>query len=249
MASSLSSRQLAFLADGSKYIPACQSRFSRLPINTVIEQEYEKLIEFFKAGLNDNCMPASDQRAKECFASIKDLLYQYYTKPLSPRLLARARYDHQMVKSIQHILKQRNIVIRRTDKSKVLHLASADSYHQKSLDYMQKTNAYKEIENGINPCMNHLRDVLSLIDPLLEKKATDLKIWKQYMYPNANTIELAHLYFIPKPHKVNIEKRNRINIILLLSLDWYTIETHCFIDASSSNRCFTLFRSSSSSNL
>jgi hypothetical protein len=82
-------------------------------------------------------------------------------------------------------------------------LASAASYHEKSLQYMAKTNAYKEIENGINPCMNHLHEVLALIDPLLKKKAIDLKIWKPNMRPNVNTVELAHLYFLPKPHKVN----------------------------------------------
>ncbi len=43
---------------------------------------------------------------------------------------------------------------------------------------MAKTNAYKEIENGINPCMVHLQRVLALIDPLLKKKAIDRKIWK-----------------------------------------------------------------------
>ena len=46
-------------------------------------------------------MSASDQRAKEFFTSIENLLRQLLTKPLSSRLLARARYDHQMVKSIR----------------------------------------------------------------------------------------------------------------------------------------------------
>jgi hypothetical protein len=209
----LSSKQLAFLANGPKYIPICQSRFSRFPINTIIEQEYQTFMEAFKVGLNDSCMSATDPRSTEFFASIKTLLRQLYMKPLSPRLLARARHDHQMVTSIRHVRRKRNIVIQRTDKSKVFHLASAASYHQKALEYMAKTNAYKEIESGINPCMNHLREVLTLIDSLHKKKAIDLQTWKQHMRPNAATIELAHLYFLPKPHKVNVLK---INIIFLL---------------------------------
>ncbi len=52
--------------------------------------------------------------------------------------------------------------------------------------------------------MNHFRQVLALVDPLLQKKAINLNLWKQYMRPNVSTIELAYLYFIPKPHKVNI---------------------------------------------
>jgi len=193
-------------------------------------------------------MSITDQRANEFFNSVENLLRQLYTQSLPRKLLARVQYDHQMIKSCQRKLKSLDIVVQKTDKSKVFHLATANSYHQKSLEYMQKTNAYKEIENGINPCMVHLHEVLALIDPLLKKKAIDLKIWKQYMRPNANTIELAHLYFIPKPHKVKIlYKEFEINMIILLYLDWYTIETHCFIDTSTSNRCFTLFRSSSSS--
>jgi hypothetical protein len=147
-------------------------------------------------GLHDNCMRASHQRVKEFFVSIHNLLREVLTKPLPSRLLTRARYDHKMVK----------IVIQRTDKSKVFHLASLDSYYYKSLEYMQKTNAYKEIESGINPCMDHLQQVLKLIDSSLKNKSIDLKIWQQYMYPNIQTIELAYLYFIPKPHMVNIEK-------------------------------------------
>ncbi len=73
----------------------------------------------------------------------------------------------------------------------MLHLASAQSYYQKSSKYMGKTNAYKVIENGINPCMDHLRQVITLIDPLLQKKAINLNLWQQSMRPNANTIELA----------------------------------------------------------
>jgi len=108
-----------------------------------------------------------------------------------------------MVRSIQRQLKTSNVVIRKTDKSKVFHMGSEQDYHHKALEYMQKTNAYEEISSGINPCVDHLRTVLALIDPLLNKKTIDLELWKNDMRPNVETIELAHLYFIPKPHKVN----------------------------------------------
>jgi hypothetical protein len=67
---------------------------------------------------------------------------------------------------------------------------------------MQRTNAYEEISTGINPCLDHLQVTLSSIDPLLKKKAIDLELWKNKMRPDPKTVELAHLYFIPKPHKV-----------------------------------------------
>ena len=165
-------------------------------------------------------MSIKDPKSIEFLASLKNLLRELLTKPLSRRLHARARYDYQMVKSIRCVRNKGDIVIQRTDKSKVIHLASAQSYHEKSLEHMQKTNAYKEIESGINPCMNHLHQVLTLIDPLLQKGAIDLNIWKQSMRPNIKMIELAYLYFLPKPHKVtrsrNEVKLNNIRFIFRL---------------------------------
>jgi len=117
--------------------------------------------------------------------------------------LARAQYEHQLLKSIQRRLKNSKVILRRTDKSKVFHLGNMNDHRRKAFEYMQKTNAYKQLPSGINPCVDHLRAVLALIDPLLKKKALDMKLWKREMRPNSNTIELAHLYFIPKPHKVN----------------------------------------------
>ncbi|CAF1492095.1 unnamed protein product, partial [Adineta steineri] len=199
--SSLSSKQLAFLANGPKYVPTCQSRFSHSNIDVIIKQEYETIIKSFKNTLTDNCLSISDQRAKEFFMSIENLLCQLQTQSVSHRLSTRIRHDDKLIRSIQRIQKQENIVLRRTDKSKVFHLGSTESYHQKSMEYMQKTKAYKEITSGINPCMDHLHQVLTFINPLLQKKIIDLKLWKQWMHPNIETIELAHLYFIPKPHK------------------------------------------------
>ena len=206
VASSLSSRQLAFLANGPKYVPACQSRFSRLPMETMINRELLKIVECFKSGFGDNCVSITDQRAITFFASVEQLLRDLQAKPLSSRTLARALSDHRMIQSISRVLHKREIVLRRTDKSKVFHLASAASYRQKSFDYMLKTQAYQKIESGINPCLDHLHQVLALVDPLLDKKkkGINLFLWKQSMRPSLATIELAHLYFIPKPHKVSM---------------------------------------------
>lgn len=107
-----------------------------------------------------------------------------------------------MIGSIRHQLKKFHVIIRPTDKSKVFHLESVEDYHRKALEYMEKTNAYEEIPSGINPYLDHLRAVLTLIDPLLKNKAINLQLWKRKMRPDPKTIELAHLYFIPKAHKV-----------------------------------------------
>lgn len=205
VASSLSSRQLSLLINGPKYVPPCQSRFSGKSVEDIVKQEWEIIIDSFKNGLSDNCVSASDQRAKEFFNAIEHLLRRLYTTPLSHKLFHRAQYEHRLVKSIQSQLSKSKVVLRRTDKSKVFHLGHIDDYRRKALKYMQTTNAYKELPNGINPAVDHLRTVLALIDPLLKKKAINLEQWKLNMRPNTNTTELAHLYFVPKPHKVNCE--------------------------------------------
>lgn len=72
------------------------------------------------------------------------------------------------------------------------------------MEYMAKTNAYREIPNGQDLCLEHFSRVKTLIDPMLRSKAINLKFWKAHMYPKVDRIELAHLYFIPKPHKVRL---------------------------------------------
>jgi hypothetical protein len=218
VASSLSSKQFSFLSNGLKYIPPCQHCFSRQSIDEIITKEYKSIIQAFQIGLDQNQTSVSDQRAKDFFRSIESLLRQLYTTPLPRKLQVRAHYEQRMIKYIQHQLKRSNVVIRPTDKSKVFHLGSVYDYHRKALEYMEKTNAYQEITNGINPSMDHLRAVLALIDPLLKKQAIDMKQWKNDMRPDVKTIELAHLYFIPKPHKASCTNYRRESCELNVSV-------------------------------
>lgn len=153
-------------------------------------------------------MVSSDQRAKDFFTAIEHLIRRLYTAPLPRKLFTRAQYEYRIFKSTQNQLKKFNVVIRPTDKSKVFHLGSIHDYHEKAMQYMQETNAYREITSGINPCYDHVQKVLTLIDPMLKNKDINLKLWKQYMRPSPAKIELAHLYFIPKPHKVSCYRKS-----------------------------------------
>lgn len=162
------------------------------------------MIDCFKTKFNDHCVSATDQRAHDFFTAVEHLFRQLYTAPLPPRLQVRVQYEQHLIRSIQRRIKASNIIIRPTDKSKAFHLGSEQDYDRKALEYMQKTHAYEEISTGINPYLEHLRAVLTLIDPLLKSKAINLKLWKRHMRPDATKIELAHLYFIPKPHKVSV---------------------------------------------
>ncbi|CAF2141364.1 unnamed protein product [Rotaria magnacalcarata] len=213
VASSLTSKHYTYLTNGPKYVPPCQSRFRNQNIYKIIQREHNSIVQSFKTGLTNNCISYSDQRVKEFFTAIENVLRRLYTTPLPSKLLARTQYEYRLIRSSRHHIKKSNIIIRPTDKSKVLHLGSIHDYHRKALQYMSETNAYKEITSGINPCHNHLQMVLTLIDPMLKNKDINLQLWKQYMRPNEVTMELAHLYFIPKPHKIGTPLRPIVSSI------------------------------------
>jgi len=76
---------------------------------------------------------------------------------------------------------------------------------------MNKTAAYEEVQNGKCPLADNLSLVITLLDKLLRNKAITQKQYSQ-MIPNKDKVELGHLYFLPKPHKV----RSELFLILLL---------------------------------
>ena len=96
---------------------------------------------------------------------------------------------------------RQKIVLRRTDKIKVFHLGSFNDYEQKATHYMMKTCAYEEVHNGKCPLAANLSSVMDLLDRLLKNNAINIKQWSA-MKPNRDKVELGHLYFLPKPHKV-----------------------------------------------
>ncbi|CAF1421772.1 unnamed protein product [Rotaria sordida] len=71
---------------------------------------------------------------------------------------------------------------------------------------MNKTNAYQEITSGICPLANDLHLVTLLLDHLHQRNEIIYEQYKQ-MYPNLETLELAHIYFNLKVHKPEISVR------------------------------------------
>ena len=61
----------------------------------------------------------------------------------------RTQNKYKIVRSIQRLLNHRSdIVISRTDKSKVFYIGKLDDFERKTQEYMLKTQAYEEIKNG-----------------------------------------------------------------------------------------------------
>lgn len=198
----LSHKQLIIINKGLKFIAPCQSHyFYRQSKEKIIEREYDRLHKRNVKNLTSYIFPTGDKRANEYFTSIKSLLQQLYTKPLSKKLQIHTRYIHRVIKSIQKQLKRASIAVGQTDKSKLFFFIDAQEYEEKIKDYMTRTNAYKEITNGINPLANDLNSVLVLLNYLLKQNRITKEQYKQ-MYPNLDTLELAHIYFNLKVHKV-----------------------------------------------
>ena len=139
-----------------------------------------------------------------------------------------------LTRSIQCTLRssRQHVVLRRTDKSKVFHLGSHGDYEQKAANYMMKTGAYEEVDNGKCPLADNLSVVIELLDKLLKCKAINMRQWSTMM-PNRSKVELGHLYFLPKPHKVRgvfVEKFEDYLTTFITIIDWYTTETYYFVD-------------------
>lgn len=92
-----------------------------------------------------------------------------------------------------------NIVLRKTDKSKVFHLGRSEHYQQRSDEYMTRTQAYQCI--GTNDPLPDL--IIRTNKYLLELRLAKWITQKQYeqLCIQANQAELAHLYYLPKAHK------------------------------------------------
>lgn len=215
VATSFTNRHLLVLACGPKYVAKCQSQFASrsssskaTAISKIIEREYETMSRVIRNSLADNCVSALDERAKLFFASLKDLLTRLYSSKLSCSLFRRVRQEKMLIKQIQRRLSSpsNRIVLRRTDKSKVFHLGNMIDYEEKAKNYMQRTCAYEEVKNERCPLADNLSVVITLLDKLLRNAAISRQQYSK-MIPNRDQVELGHLYFLPKPHKVGLAAR------------------------------------------
>lgn len=105
----------------------------------------------------------------------------------------------RIVKRLKNKLRSSNILIRRTDKSKVFHLGKAQDYRMKPEIYMEKTAVYE--------CLGDKDPLPDLIDRtnryLLNLRLAHWITQKQYeqLVVKSDEVQLAHLYYLPKAHK------------------------------------------------
>lgn len=111
----------------------------------------------------------------------------------------------RIVKRLKYKLRSHNVILQKTDKSKVFHLGKLEDYQKKSQEYMEKTQAYQCLDN-VNPLPDLIqRTNKYLLDLRLAKWITQ----KQYelLSIKPTEVELAHLYYLPKAHKIGTPLR------------------------------------------
>lgn len=200
----LTPQQMSMFINGLQYIIPCQSQFSRKTIKEIMSEQYGKLSATVKECLKDNSIVVSDKRAKQTFDELEQVFDECQSKKLSRKLELRSQREYKTVQSIRRLLRQRpDIVIRRTDKSKVFYIGKASDFERKAQEYMLKTEAYQEIESGRCPLVDNTRAVQTLLDYFVEKKTLTKKQLDQ-LTRQCNSLELGHYHGIPKPHKVNL---------------------------------------------
>ncbi|CAF3291710.1 unnamed protein product, partial [Rotaria socialis] len=102
------------------------------------------------------------------------------------------------------ILKKGQYVLRVTDKSGIFHIGHAADYAKKAEAYRKKTCAYIELDS--DPLWSVFDKVILLLNGLRAKK--HILSWQlDKMIPKREKVQLAYLYFIPKPHKIGTPLR------------------------------------------
>ncbi|CAF4766812.1 unnamed protein product, partial [Rotaria sp. Silwood2] len=100
---------------------------------------------------------------------------------------------------LKHKFKLPNVILQKSDKSKVFHLGKIEDYRKKSKEYMKRTYAYKCLGSE-----DPLPDLIQRTNKyLLDLRLTKWITQKEYekLCINPCEVELAHLYYLPKAHK------------------------------------------------
>jgi arginyl-tRNA--protein-N-Asp/Glu arginylyltransferase len=209
---------MSMFIKGLKYIIPCQSRLLHPSIDSLVKEHYQTLLNTVQNCLKDNRMSISDERAQQAFSELQNIVHELHVRKLHRKLGIRAQNEYALVRSMRRLIQNRpNIIVRRTDKSKVFYIGKTDDFLHKATEHMIKTNAYEEIQNDKSPLQNNFKSVKMLLDFLFKHNIIN-KEQRNRLLPKMNELELAHLHFIPKPHKVNRNLFQIYDLYFLFSL-------------------------------
>ena len=144
-------------------------------------------------------MPRTLPIFKEYSNQLLDHLNHAYFTPISYKDHIQAFEQIQVIRSIRKKIKNRNLLIRLTDKGNNFYIGLTSEFEKKVQQFFSDTNAFLQL--SINPFHEILNRVMQLLNQLQSKRLITLWQYNQ-MVPDGTKCELAHLYFNPKTHKV-----------------------------------------------
>jgi hypothetical protein len=84
-------------------------------------------------------MSVSDERTKQTFSELQNIVHELHVRKLTRKLEIRARNQYALVRSIRRFIQNRsNIIVCRTDKSKVFYIGKTDDFLHKATEYDNK---------------------------------------------------------------------------------------------------------------
>ncbi|CAF4535104.1 unnamed protein product [Rotaria sp. Silwood2] len=202
----LTDAELAYLRRGPGYIRPNQTwLYSDKVRKEFIKGEHDTITEKILYNLSTHHkVGRSSAISKQLCNKVNTCLIDRYKTPLSVKDRLCARNDLKLVKSIRRKLKKANLILRITDKSNVFYIGRSIDFEQKAEAYRTRTNAY--IELTYNPLREIFLKVVHELNDLRVKKL--IRAWQhKRMLPDRRKTKLAHMYFVPKAHKIGIPLR------------------------------------------
>lgn len=232
-----------FILAGPSYIRPNQSYLKKKEfVKKQMEHQHTTIIDC----LTEKFRRQHQQKAmfsllKEFSDELNVIFNQQRATSMTYQDIHRMKHDLKLLLSIKRKLKKLPLIIRQSDKSGVIHIGYKKDYDRKVLAYQEKTQAYIELSS--NPLMETYEKVIQLLNELRNRK--QIQPW-QYnkMLPKREKMQLAYLYFIPKPHKVIefflffLKLQDSFLFVSHSLIGRYTTSTNCFIDLCTNNRHF-----------
>ena len=203
-----------YIRPNQTYLHSKQRREKR------VKRQHDKIMNIVASHLiRKYHIPNISGIIKQFSQPLQTCLHQQYMTPISYLDAYRTRRELNLVKSIRHRLKKEELILRVTDKSGIFHIGHVKDYEYKAEAYRQKTGAYMELET--NPLSVVYDKVVHLLCDLRSKN--HIKAWQlNKMLPKYEEVELAYLYFVPKPHKVKYKCTSiALSVVFMFSL-WYS---------------------------
>ena len=176
-----------------------------------IKREYEMISKKVSNHLIEkpHFVSLSSPYFKHCSVELRNYFNRcYFSTPISYNDQVQALQQINNNRTIRRKLKEKDLIIRVTDKGHNFYIGSRVEFEKKAEHFFRETNAFTELTT--NPFHQIKSKVIDLLNKLRANGSISKKQYDE-MAPDGTKCELAHLYFNPKTHKVGLSFFVRFN--------------------------------------